>query len=128
MVVKKSLLDVYGDIGLHHLSWTRSDHAPLLQSCEFSNIPVVESFKFQKFWTERRFQWFVKIGLLKLKLAIREDIVRIKDDLFQQDPNPSNKAILQKASAQWINEGDRNTKNFHCLVKGRRKKLKLLMI
>ncbi|WMV50513.1 hypothetical protein MTR67_043898 [Solanum verrucosum] len=76
------------------------------------------------------------------QLAIREEIARVKKDFFEECPSPENRAILKQAQAelklyihyeeeywrqkervQWLEEGDRNTRFHHCLVKGRRKKL-----
>lgn len=53
MVVNQSLLDFYGDIGLQHLTRIGYDLAPLLKSCDFSNIPVLKPFKLLKFQTKR---------------------------------------------------------------------------
>ncbi|XP_015159308.1 uncharacterized protein [Solanum tuberosum] len=65
------------------------------------------------------------------KWTIREEIVKLKKQLFLDDPSPANRSILQKAyaelkvylhfeevfwrqkaSVQWFEEGDRNTKFF----------------
>lgn len=84
-------------------------------------------------------------GIFK-QLIIREDIVRIKG-LFEEHPSAENRAILQKAQAEFkqylhyeeefwrqkagvqrFTEGDKNTKFFHSLVKGRRKRLQIKRI
>ncbi|KAK4714206.1 hypothetical protein R3W88_020113 [Solanum pinnatisectum] len=76
------------------------------------------------------------------QLVIGEDIVRIKEGLFEELPTAENRAILQKAQAElkqylhyeeefwrqkssvkWFTKGDKNTRFFHNLVKGRRKRL-----
>ncbi|XP_070045223.1 uncharacterized protein [Nicotiana tomentosiformis] len=36
--------------------------------------------------------------------------------------------LVQKAKAQWLEEGDRNTAYFHSIIKGRRKRLSILKI
>ncbi|XP_060189234.1 uncharacterized protein LOC132618185 [Lycium barbarum] len=78
------------------------------------------------------------------QLIIREDIVRIKEQLFEDDRSEQNRIILQLAQAElkkylhyekefwrqkagytWFSEGDRNTKFFHNLVNGRRKRLQV---
>ncbi|XP_060170583.1 uncharacterized protein LOC132601519 [Lycium barbarum] len=65
----------------------------------------------------------------------------MKEELFEEVPSPSNRCVLQcaqaeyktylnfkkeywrqKAGVDWFAEGDRNTRFFHNLVKGRRKK------
>ncbi|KAH0673795.1 hypothetical protein KY284_006579 [Solanum tuberosum] len=76
------------------------------------------------------------------KLAIREEIVKLKEALFEEHPTTPNRMIFQqsqaelqkyihyeeeywrqKASFQWYIEGDKNTRFFNCLVNGRRKRL-----
>nr|XP_016481277.1 PREDICTED: uncharacterized protein LOC107802319 [Nicotiana tabacum] len=81
------------------------------------------------------------------QLAIREDIVRVKEMLFEEDPSSENRVVLQQAQAElkkylsieeqywkqkagmtWFEEGDRNTRFFHNCVNGKRQKLKLKRI
>ncbi|XP_060210587.1 uncharacterized protein LOC132637527 [Lycium barbarum] len=81
------------------------------------------------------------------QLIIREEIVRLKEQLFEQNPSQVNRVILQKALAEtkrylhyeeeywrqksgldWFVDGDNNTRFFHNLVKGRRKKLQIKRI
>ncbi|XP_019234077.1 PREDICTED: uncharacterized protein LOC109214595 [Nicotiana attenuata] len=81
------------------------------------------------------------------KLAIREDVVRIKEMLFEEDPSVENRIELQQAQAElkkclsieeqcwkqkagmnWFEEGDRNTRFFHNHVNGKRQKLQLKRI
>ncbi|XP_059292522.1 uncharacterized protein LOC132045978, partial [Lycium ferocissimum] len=81
------------------------------------------------------------------QLIIREEIVRIKEELFEGDPSPLNRMVLQQAQAElkkylhfeeefwrqkanvtWFAEGDRNTRFFHNLVNGRRKRLQIKRI
>ncbi|XP_060190651.1 uncharacterized protein LOC132619914 [Lycium barbarum] len=68
------------------------------------------------------------------QLIIREEIVRIKEELFEEDPSPLNRMVLQQAQAElknylhfeeefwrqkanvtWFSEGDRNTRFSHNL-------------
>ena len=77
-------------------------------------------------------------------MTIIEEIVRYKEEFFQQDPSPLNKVVLHKAqvelklylhydeeflsqiaSAQWFDEGDRNIRFLQSIVEGRRKKLNI---
>ncbi|KAH0693072.1 hypothetical protein KY285_020169 [Solanum tuberosum] len=81
------------------------------------------------------------------QLIIREDIMRIKEKLFEDVPNEINRAVLQKDEAEfkrylhfeeiywqqkagyeWFDNGDRNTRFFYSIVKGRRKRLPLQRI
>ncbi|XP_060202145.1 uncharacterized protein LOC132630592 [Lycium barbarum] len=81
------------------------------------------------------------------QLIIREEIVRLKEQLFEQNPSQVNRVVLQKAQAEtkrylhyeeeywrqkagldWFVDGDKNTRFFHNLVKGRRKKLQIKRI
>lgn len=81
------------------------------------------------------------------QLAILEDIVRVKEMLFEEEPTTENRIVLQKAQSElkkylsieeqywkqkagmtWFAEGDRNTSFFHNHVNGKRKKLQLKRI
>ncbi|XP_019240205.1 PREDICTED: uncharacterized protein LOC109220196 [Nicotiana attenuata] len=81
------------------------------------------------------------------KLAILEDIVRVKEMLFEEEPTIENRIVLQKAQSElkkylsieekywkqkagmtWFAEGDRNTSFFQNYVNGKRKKLQLKRI
>ncbi|XP_070045343.1 uncharacterized protein [Nicotiana tomentosiformis] len=54
------------------------------------------------------------------QLAIREDIVRVKEMLFEEEPT--------KAGITWFTEGDRSTRFFYNYVNGKRQKLQLKRI
>ncbi|XP_059310576.1 uncharacterized protein LOC132061917 [Lycium ferocissimum] len=81
------------------------------------------------------------------QLIIREEIVRIKEELFEGDPSPLNRMVLQqaqvelkkylhfeeefwrqKANVTWFAEGDRNTRFFHNLVNVSEEDNKLLVV
>jgi len=81
------------------------------------------------------------------QLALREDVVRIKEVLFEVEPIVENRIVLQKAQSElkrylsieeqywkqkvgmsWFAEGDRNTRFFHNHVNGKRQKLQLKRI
>ncbi|XP_060211916.1 uncharacterized protein LOC132639487 [Lycium barbarum] len=93
-------------------------------------------------------KWSRKVfGDIFKQLIIREEIVRLKEQLFEQNPSQVNRVVLQKALAEtkrylhyeeeywrqklgmdWFVDGDKNTRFFHNLVKGRRKKLQIKRI
>ncbi|KAL3345622.1 hypothetical protein AABB24_024533 [Solanum stoloniferum] len=92
-------------------------------------------------WSKERF------GDIFKQLIIREEIARLKEEFFEENPIVSNRTVLQSGQAelkkylqfeeefwrqktriQWFPEGDRNTRFFHSLVKGRRKRLSLSRI
>ncbi|XP_060177792.1 uncharacterized protein LOC132607730 [Lycium barbarum] len=110
----------FAHVEVEHLSRTGSDHAPLLISLGEQSQKFIRPFRFLKFCTEH--QDFLNI------LIIRDEIVRIKGDLFEDDPSPLNIIVLQqaqvelkkylqfeeefwrqKANVTWFAEGDRNT-------------------
>ncbi|XP_019237891.1 PREDICTED: uncharacterized protein LOC109218029 [Nicotiana attenuata] len=81
------------------------------------------------------------------QLAILDDIIRVKEMLFEEEPSIENRILLQKAQSElkkylsieeqywkqkagmtWFAEGDRNTCFFHNHVNGKRKKLQLKRI
>ncbi|XP_060182017.1 uncharacterized protein LOC132611631 [Lycium barbarum] len=81
------------------------------------------------------------------QLTVREKVVRIKEQCFEEDPTPMNRMVLQQAQAEWkkyvhyeeefwrqkshmtsFAEGDRNTRYFHSIVNGRRKRLRIKRI
>nr|XP_016471243.1 PREDICTED: uncharacterized protein LOC107793412 [Nicotiana tabacum] len=89
----------------------------------------------------------VTYGDISKQLATREDIVRVKAMLFEEEPTMENRIVLQKAQAElkkylsikeqywkqkarmaWFTEGDRNTRFFHNHVNGKRHKLQLKRI
>ncbi|XP_059280947.1 uncharacterized protein LOC132034569 [Lycium ferocissimum] len=142
-----------------HLSRTGSDHAPLLLSDNEQQQQFIRPFKFLKFWKRKGiYSYLFKKKVKKIKvvlsawsrqvfgdifkqLTIKEDIVRIKEQLFEESPTEVNRMVLQRAQAElkrylhyeeecWrqksgydcFAEGDRNTKFFHNIVNGRRKR------
>ncbi|XP_070055567.1 uncharacterized protein [Nicotiana tomentosiformis] len=81
------------------------------------------------------------------QLAILEDIVRVKEMLFEEEPTIENRIVLQKAQSElkkylsieeqywkkkagmtWFAKRDRNTSFFHNHVNGKRMKLQLKRI
>ncbi|KAG5599043.1 hypothetical protein H5410_030413 [Solanum commersonii] len=149
-----------GSSDLQYLSKIGSDHAPLFLTCRSSNLTIAKPFNLvannsadifiqlkqkQKSTKLALSKWIKeKFGDIFKNLIIREEIVKIKEDLFQEYPSPINITVLnqahaelklylhyeedflrQKASVQWFAKGDRNTKYFRSLVRGRRKRIAL---
>ncbi|XP_070033112.1 uncharacterized protein [Nicotiana tomentosiformis] len=136
-------------INVEHLIRTGYDHAPLLMTCGEDAAHFIKPFRFLNFWTTHEsFNEVVKQNsIADFQLTIREDIVRIKEMLFEEEPTTENRIVLQQAqvtlkrylsfevqywkqkeSMKWFAEGDRNTTFFHNHVNGKRQKLQLKRI
>ncbi|XP_060190609.1 uncharacterized protein LOC132619859 [Lycium barbarum] len=157
----------FGHLEVEHLSRTGSDHAPLLVSCgdQVEQDTFLDFVKQQ--WetalTDDVFLSF-KLKMKKLKtalsiwskntfgdifkqLVIREEIVKIKEQLFEENPSEENRMVMQRAQAElklylhyeeefWrqkarmycFSEGDKNTRYLHSLVKGRIKRIQIKRI
>lgn len=89
----------------------------------------------------------ITFGDIFQQLLIREEIAKIKEKLFEEDPSAENRMIMQRSKAEydkylhfeeiywqqkagyeWFEAGDRNTRFFHSLVKGRRQRMKVSRI
>ncbi|XP_019242008.1 PREDICTED: uncharacterized protein LOC109222052 [Nicotiana attenuata] len=138
-------------IEVEHLIRTGSDHAHLLMTCGEQTTNFVKPFRHPFLMFKQKLKR-VKAALSKWsretfgdifnQLAIFEDIVRVKEMLFEEEPTIENRIVLQKAQSElkkylsikkqcwkqkarmtWFAEGDRNTSLFHNHVNGKRKKL-----
>ncbi|XP_059291733.1 uncharacterized protein LOC132045207 [Lycium ferocissimum] len=135
MLTNSKLQDWFGHMEVEHLSRTGSDHAPLLLTCGNSSQHLS---LFLSEWSKATF------GDIFKQLVVREDIVRVKEQFFEDDPSPANRMVLQLAQAElkkymhyeeefWrqkshftcFSEGDGNTRFFHNMVNGRRKRLQV---
>ncbi|XP_019256288.1 PREDICTED: uncharacterized protein LOC109234673 [Nicotiana attenuata] len=146
-------------IEVEHLIRTRSDDAPTIHAtymevvkknwnADFIGDPfLMFKHKLKKVNTTLSKWSRDTFGDIFKKLAILEDIVRVKEMLFEEEPNIENRIVLQKAQSElkkylsieeqywkqkavvtWFAEGDRNTSFFHNHVNGKRKKLQLKRI
>ncbi|XP_060200359.1 uncharacterized protein LOC132628609 [Lycium barbarum] len=137
IVYNDALQNWFGQLEVEHLSRTGSDHAPLLQWETALTDDVFLSFKLKmkklkialSTWSKNTF------GDIFKQLVIREEIVKIKEQLFEETPSAENRMVMQRAQAElklyihyeeefWrqkarmdcFSEGDRNTRYFHSLI------------
>ncbi|KAG5628114.1 hypothetical protein H5410_013332 [Solanum commersonii] len=108
---------------------------------DFALVPILETKLDLNKWSKNKF------GHIFKHLLISEEVVKLKEKLFEEDPSASNRKSLQhtqaeyklylhsveefwrqNASIQWNIEEDKNTKFIHYLVKERRKRLSLKRI
>lgn len=83
-------------------------------------------------------------GNIFKEIATLEDIIKIREKQFEENPSGLNRNNLfkahaelsmhlkreeevwrQKAGYEWFKDGERNTKFFHTIVKGRRSRLRI---
>ncbi|XP_075095163.1 uncharacterized protein LOC142173465 [Nicotiana tabacum] len=122
-------------IEVEHLIRTGLDHAPMLMTCGVQTTNFVKPFRFLNFWTKHATFMDVSretFGDIFKQFAILEDIVRVKEMLFEEEPTTENRIVLQKAQSElkkylsieekywkqkagmtWFAEGDRNTMDFY---------------
>ncbi|XP_060182904.1 uncharacterized protein LOC132612840 [Lycium barbarum] len=113
--------DWFGHLEVDHLSRTSSDHAPCFFLEKVKQVKTALSV-----WSKQTY------GDIFEQLIIREDIVKIKEQLFEEVPSETNRMILQREQAEmkkylhyveefWkqkfgfthFAERDRNTRFFH---------------
>ncbi|XP_070045342.1 uncharacterized protein [Nicotiana tomentosiformis] len=161
ILVNLPFQNLFPTIKVEHLIRIGSGHAPLYMSYGEQRSNYIKPFTFLNFWAKhenfKEKLKRVKAALAKWskntygdifkQLAIREDIVRVKEMLFEEEPTVENRIVLQKAQAElksylsieeqywkqkagitWFTEGDRNTRFFYNYVNGKRKKLQLKRI
>ncbi|XP_060170476.1 uncharacterized protein LOC132601407 [Lycium barbarum] len=113
MFVNSLLLDNFGNIEVEHLARTGLDHAPLL--CTYGDKhqnlaelvhlehddPFINFKSKMKKPKEVLSKWSREVfGDIFKQLIIREEIVRLKEQLFEQNPSQVNRVVLQKAQAE----------------------------
>ncbi|XP_059295494.1 uncharacterized protein LOC132048826 [Lycium ferocissimum] len=103
IIVYQQLQDWFGTLNMDYLSRTGSDHAPLLLSAGEQVQQFHKHFRFLKFWLEQdSFMQVVEdFWNTTTWLTIREDIVKIKEPLFEEFPSEENRMVLQKAQAEF---------------------------
>ncbi|XP_060170592.1 uncharacterized protein LOC132601529 [Lycium barbarum] len=151
----------FGQLEVEHFLRTGSDHAPLLVEHDtFLDFvkrqwevalsdDVFLSFKLKMKKLKAALSTWSKatFGDIFKQLVIRDDIVKIKEQFFEENPSEENRRVMQRAQAEhklylhyeedfWrqkagmdcFSEGDKNTRYFHSLVKGRRKRIQIKRI
>ncbi|XP_075107098.1 uncharacterized protein LOC107803644 [Nicotiana tabacum] len=122
--------------------------------CIFKRLDrVFVNLPFQNLFSTTEIEHLIRTGsdhaplLMSCGEETIEDIVRVDEILFEDEPTIENRVILQKTQAElkqylsikekfwkqkagmsWFAEGDRNTKFFHNHVNGKRQKLQLRRI
>ncbi|XP_060200680.1 uncharacterized protein LOC132628946 [Lycium barbarum] len=134
--------DEFSETTVQHLARVCSDHAPLLITMRKVLANVPRYLKFLDFWTEHEsFEAVVKevwqepvegnpMWILHQKLKKtnkRAELNEAKAE-YVQFLKLQEVVLRQKAKANWLTDGDRNTAYFHSVIKGRRKKLSLQRI
>ncbi|KAK4731359.1 hypothetical protein R3W88_024347 [Solanum pinnatisectum] len=112
VVINQTLQDLFGQLEIQHLTRIGSDHVPLLLTCEGSTQHYIKPFRFQKFWTKMEIEtkntklaltrWSkAKYGDIFKKLLIRVEIVKVKEQLFEEHPTSLNRMVLQQSQAEY---------------------------
>nr|XP_016481434.1 PREDICTED: uncharacterized protein LOC107802438 [Nicotiana tabacum] len=124
---------------VEHLIRTGSDHVPLLMSCGDRTLQKLKKVKTDlPIWSKLTY------GDIFKQLDLRENVVRVKEMLFEDNPTVENRIELQQAQAElkrypsieeqflkqkagmtWFVEDDRNTRFFHNHINGKRQKFQL---
>ncbi|KAH0706317.1 hypothetical protein KY289_011393 [Solanum tuberosum] len=104
---------------IDHLPRIGSDHAPMLLTSADGGVNKKKPFRLQKKGQENDKKKHYLCGVETLmeiffsNLSLEEEIAIIKEKLFDEDAS---------IGYDWFENGDRNTRFFHSLVKGRRQK------
>ncbi|XP_059294411.1 uncharacterized protein LOC132047376 [Lycium ferocissimum] len=153
IAVNSHMQNWFGNVEVERLSRTGSDYAPLFTTLDNwpgdSDGNLVLNFKKKIKQVKGALSAWRKVAFSDIfkQLIIREEIVRVKEQLFEDEPTVENRCILQLAQAEmkkhlhfdeefwkqksgctWFAEGDKNTKFFHSIVNGRRKRLQVKRI
>ncbi|XP_060194894.1 uncharacterized protein LOC132624080 [Lycium barbarum] len=107
----------FGHLEVEHLSRTGSDHAPLLETTLSDDVFLSFKLKMKKLKTALSTWSKATFGDIFKQLVIREEIVKIKEQLFEADPSEENRMVMQRAQAE-----------LKLLVKGRRKRIHIRRI
>ncbi|XP_060182297.1 uncharacterized protein LOC132611960 [Lycium barbarum] len=121
ILVNQQYRDWFTNLSIEHLSRKGLDHAPLLLSVGEQVQQFQKHFRFLKFWLDHE--------------SFMDAVDQHWRTEFIGDPfitftlkMKSLKVALSRWSIQWNLDGDRNTRYFHSIVKGRRKRLLLTRI
>ncbi|XP_009601161.2 uncharacterized protein [Nicotiana tomentosiformis] len=102
ILVNLPFQSLFPNIKMEHLIRTGLNHAPLLMICGANTTHLVKPFRFKVRRVKIALSKWSKLtyGDIFKQLAIREDIVKIKEMLFEEEPTIDNKIVLQKAQAE----------------------------
>nr|XP_016461422.1 PREDICTED: uncharacterized protein LOC107784758 [Nicotiana tabacum] len=93
--VNQQFNTIFPTIEVEHLIRTRSDHAPLLMNCGEDAAYFLKRVKTTlSHWSKLTY------GDIFKQLDIREDIVRIKEIMFEEEPIRENRIVLQQAQVE----------------------------
>ncbi|XP_060182343.1 uncharacterized protein LOC132612009 [Lycium barbarum] len=128
---------------VEHLTRTGFDHAPILCSFGEAEVNPFKPFKYLKFQVEHDSFidivrnncpiWYEVDPFISFKEKLKE--LKVNRGILQKAQAEHKKYLdyeeefwCQKANLDWFSEGNRNTRFFHNLFKGRRKKLQIKRI
>ncbi|XP_059277620.1 uncharacterized protein LOC132031700 [Lycium ferocissimum] len=124
-----ALVNKFPNLEVEHLIKQGSDHAPLLINYKEDSGNIKKSFRFLNFWVEN--DTFLDV-VKQNWVGNFEEVVKVHEVEFEQNPSNSNRGRLQKVQAelirfyaveeklwkqkaemQWFKDGDRNIVFFH---------------
>ncbi|XP_059310107.1 uncharacterized protein LOC132061280 [Lycium ferocissimum] len=117
MLYNELFQDWFGNFEVERLSRIGSDHAPLLLTCgdQESFLDLVRQHWEEDLSDDVLLSFKLKLKKVKISLSkwskdtfgdifkqliIREDIVKIKEQLFEEDPSEENRMVMQRAQAE----------------------------
>ncbi|XP_069145909.1 uncharacterized protein [Solanum lycopersicum] len=143
-LVNDSWLEKMPQTTITHLPTTGSEHCPLLLEMVSTAADHIKYFRFLNCWVDNpNFMLTVKNCWDRpVKVRMYEEQVHEAEEKYILDQTNSNRSTLhelnaqyikflkiedtilkQKTQLQWFKDGDTNSKYFHSIIRGRRRKL-----